>query len=240
MQIYEITEGLLGNMLSAATGNYSGLAQSAASSLQQKGYGTTYKTVNANELWPEKLKTVQKDPAVQQYIAGMVKAWQAQSKTTVPEAVDPDSISAASSGKPTPADYAKLQQKIVAASGTTPGTPPPTTPGKETFETWSDAQLFSRVPGIGTEIKMEEIRQLKDLGPKLQQALAKVNGAAGTPVEAVAMKQYLELAIAGIQAKSQEIRSMRATGSKLSGKYARSTGNAQADAVLKAAGFNLS
>lgn len=249
MQIHEITEGLLNTLVGAATGNYSGAAQNSAAALQDKGYGTSYQQVDANKIWPNKLTTVQKDPAVQQYIAGLVKAWQAQSKTAVSEAANLSTIAPARSGGPTPAEQAKLQQKISAATGNTaPASNTPTATTVSTapalkddpFVDWSDAQLLSRVPGTGEQITMDEVRKLSGLEDKLSQALAKINGAKGTPVEAVAVKEYLELAIAGIQAKSQESKSKRAFGSKLSGKYAKSTGNAQADAVLKAAGFNLS
>jgi hypothetical protein len=234
MQIHEITEGLLNNLIGAATGNYAGVAQSAAANLQQQGFGTGYQLVDANKIWPQKLEAVQKDPAVQQYIAGLVKAWQAESKTTTTEADELSTIRPATPGGPTPADRAKLAKKIKAATAAT--APASQTP----FETWSDAHLLSRVPGTGEQITMDEVRKLSGLGAKLEQAASKITGAQGTPVEAVAVKQYLELAIAGIQAMSQQSKSKRASGSKLSGKYAKSTGNAQADAVLKAAGFNLS
>jgi hypothetical protein len=235
MQIYEITEGVLGNMLSAATGNYSGMAQSAAAKLQKQGYGTGYQQVDANKIWPTKLEAIKKDPAVQQYINGLVSAWQTQS-TTTNEEVDPANISSAKTGKPTAADYAKLQRKIKAA---TTAAPIPVTAGQK-FQEWSDAQLVSRVPGTGEQITMDAVRKLTGLDSKLEQALAKVNASQGTTAGVTAVKQYLELAIAGIQAKSQQSKSMRATGSKLSGKYAKSTGNNQADQVLKAAGFKLS
>jgi hypothetical protein len=235
MQIHEITEGLLGNMLGAAAGNYSGFAQDAAASLQKKGYGAGYQNVDANKIWTDKYQAVQKDRAVQQYINSLVAAWQQQSKTSIKEADILSTIKPAGTGGPTPAEQAALAQKLQAAS--TPALP--TTLGGQ-FQQWSDARLASRVPGTGDQITMDEVRKLAGLGPRLEQALAKVNGAQGTPVQATAIKEYLELAIAGIQALSQQSKSMRATGSKLSGKYAKSTGNAQADAVLKAAGFNIS
>jgi hypothetical protein len=234
MQIHEITEGLFNNLIGAATGNYSAAAQNSAAALQDKGYGTSYQQVDANKIWLNKLTTVQKDPAVQQYIAGLVKAWQAQSKTTTTEADELSTIRPANTGGATPADRAKLAKKIKAATAATAPA------GQTPFETWSDAQLLSRVPGTGEQITMDAVRKLSNLGAKLEQAASKITGAQGTPVEAVAVKEYLELAIAGIQALSQQSKSMRASGSKLSGKYAKSTGNAQADAVLKAAGFNLS
>lgn len=243
MQIHEITEGLLGNMLGAATGNYSGFAQDAAASLQKKGYGAGYQRVDANKIWPEKLKTVQKDPAVQQYINGLIAAWQTKSKTPTNED-DLSTITPANTGGATAADRAALDRAIKAAdakkatTGTT-GTTAPAAPGPDTFKTWSDAKLLSRVPGTGEEINMEMVHKLDKLGPQLDQALAKINSAPGTPAATAAMKEYLQLAIAGIQAKSQESKSLKATGSRLSGKYAKSSGNAQADTVLKAAGFTL-
>ena len=240
MQIHEITEGLLNNLIGGITGNYAGVAQDASAALQNKGYGTSYQQIDADKIWPAKLEAIQKDPAVQQYINGLLSAWQTKSKkATVPEAVDLSTIAPATMGAPTPAEQAKLQQKIQAAAGTTPPAPP-TAPGAETFDTWTDAQLASRVPGTGDRITMDQVRKLLGLKTKLEQALSKVNDTKGTPAEAIAMKQYLELAVAGIQALSQQSKSMRATGAKLSGKYAKSTGNSQADAVLKAAGFNLS
>ena len=64
MQIHEITEGLFNTLVGAATGNFAGSAQDAAAKLQKQGYGTSYQPVDANKIWPEKLKTVQTDPAV--------------------------------------------------------------------------------------------------------------------------------------------------------------------------------
>lgn len=227
MQIHEITEGVLGGLLGAASGNYSGLAKNAAASLQKKGYGAVYQNVDANKVWPQKYDALLKDPAVQQYINSLVTAWQQQSKTTTNEAI----------GGPTPAEQYSYQQKLQAAAATQH---PPSPTGPLTFKDWSDAKLASRVPSTGDQISMDEVRKLSGLGPKLEQALSKITGAQGTPVEATAIKEYLQLAISGIQALSQQSKSMRATGSKLAGKYAKSTGNAQADAVLKAAGFNIS
>ena len=231
MQIHEITEGVLGNLM----GNYAGMAQNAAAKLQQQGYGTSYQIADADKIWPQKLAALKKDPAVQSYINGLIDAWQAESKkSAVPEAVDLPKIAPAKAGGPTPAEQAKLQQQIQAATAA-----PVATPGQQ-FKDWAAAHLASRVPGTGERINMDAVHKLVGLGTQLDQALAKVAGASGTPAESVAVKNYLELAIAGVQAISQQSKSMRATGAKLSGKYAKSTGNAQADAVLKAAGFNLS
>lgn len=233
MQIHEITEGLFSNPF-----DYAGMAAKAASKLQQKGYGTAYQPTDAGKVWPEKYKAIQRDSAVQKYITGLIQAWQQQSKSSVTEAQDLSTVAPAVAGAPTQAEKEKFQQKVQAATGATTGatTPPPT---PNAFQDWSDTQLASRVPGIGALITMDDVRKMPGLGERLTQALAKVTGSLGKPTEAVAIKEYLELAIAGIQAKSQEIKSQRAQATALGGKYARSTGNAQADAVLKAAGFRL-
>jgi hypothetical protein len=236
MQIHEITEGLFNTLVGAATGNFAGSAQDAAAKLQKQGYGTSYQPVDANKIWPEKLKTVQTDPAVQKYINGLLAAWQQQSNTTTNEANDLSTIRPATTGGPTPADRAKLAKKIQAAKAASE----PAELEKSPFETWTDAQLLSRVPGTGEQITMDEVRQLSGLGPQLARALEKVIASQGTPAAAAAMKEYLELAIAGIQARSQESKSKLGARAKLSGKYAKSTGNAQADSVLKAAGFKVS
>ena len=143
---------------------------------------------------------------------------------------------------------------------------------REAFVRWSDAQLASKDPVTYRAIAMDDVRALPGLGAKLDQALQAVVSARDTPQSAAAIAQYLELAVAGVQARSQEIknkapevatqalsgaqanlasiqqtlsqvgvnpRALSAFGSKAKSKNVVTTGNAEADALLKQAGFSL-
>jgi hypothetical protein len=111
-----------------------------------------------------------------------------------------------------------------------------------------------------------------DLKTQLDQALQAVVLARDTPQSTAAIAQYLELAVAGVQARSQELKNkapevatqalsgaqanlggvqqtlarvgvnpeaLSAFGSKAKSKNVVTTGNAEADALLKQAGFAL-
>jgi hypothetical protein len=143
---------------------------------------------------------------------------------------------------------------------------------REAFVRWSDAQLASKDPVTYRAIAMDDVRALPGLGAKLDQALQAVVSARDTPQSTAAIAQYLELAVAGVQARSQEIknkapevaaqalsgaqanlasiqqtlsqvgvnpRALSAFGSKAKSKNVVTTGNAEADALLKQAGFSL-
>jgi len=55
-------------------------------------------------------------------------------------------------------------------------------------------------------ITMDDVRALPGLGDELDQALQAVVSARDTPQSAAAIAQYLELAVAGVQARSQELK----------------------------------
>ena len=143
---------------------------------------------------------------------------------------------------------------------------------REAFVRWSDAQLASKDPVTYRAIAMDDVRALPGLGAKLDQALQAVVSARDTPQSAAAIAQYLELAVAGVQARSQELknkapevatqalsgaqanlgsvqqtlsqvgvnpRALSAFGSKAKSRNVVTTGNDEADALLKQAGFSL-
>ena len=146
-------------------------------------------------------------------------------------------------------------------------------PYQEAFVRWSDAQLASKDPVTYQAITMKDVRdKVPGLKAELDQALQAVVSARDTPQSATAIAQYLELAVAGVQARSQELknkvpevatqalsgaqaklggvqqtlsqvgvnpRALSAFGSKAKSKNVVTTGNDDADALLKQAGFTL-
>jgi hypothetical protein len=157
-----------------------------------------------------------------------------------------------------------------------PGVAPATAqvdPYQEAFVRWSDAQLASKDPVTYQAITMNDVRaKSPELKAELDQALQAVVSARDTPQSATAIAQYLELAVAGVQARSQELknkapevatqalsgaqaklggvqqtlsqvgvnpRALSAFGSKAKSRNVVTTGNDEADALLKQAGFSL-
>ena len=145
-------------------------------------------------------------------------------------------------------------------------------PYQEAFVRWSDAQLASKDPVTYQAITMKDVRALPGLGAELDRALQAVVSTRDTPQSAAAIAQYLELAVAGVQARSQELknkapqvatqalsgaqaklggvqqtlsqvdvnpRALSAFGSKAKSRNVVTTGNDEADALLKQAGFSL-
>ena len=146
-------------------------------------------------------------------------------------------------------------------------------PYQEAFVRWSDAQLASKDPVTYQAITMNDVRaKFPELKAELDQALQAVVSARDTPQSASAIAQYLELAVAGVQARSQELknkapevttqalsgaqaklggvqqtlsqvgvnpRALSAFGSKAKSRNVVTTGNDEADALLKQAGFSL-
>lgn len=146
-------------------------------------------------------------------------------------------------------------------------------PYQEAFVRWSDAQLASKDPVTYQAITMDAVRaKFPELKAELDQALKAVVSARDTPQSTAAIAQYLELAVAGVQARSQELknkapevatqalsgaqanlssiqqtlsqvgvnpRALSAFGNKAKSKNVVTTGNAEADALLKQAGFTL-
>jgi hypothetical protein len=145
-------------------------------------------------------------------------------------------------------------------------------PYQTAFVRWSDAQLASKDPVTYQAITMQDVRALPGLAAELDRALQAVVSARDTPQSAAAIAQYLELAVAGVQARSQQLknkapevainalsnaqanlgsvqqtlskvgvnpRALSAFGSKAKSKNVVTTGNDEADALLKQAGFSL-
>ena len=146
-------------------------------------------------------------------------------------------------------------------------------PYQEAFVRWSDAQLASKDPVTYQAITMKDVRdKVPGLKAELDQALQAVVSARDTPQSATAIAQYLELAVAGVQARSQELKNkapevatqalsgaqaklgsvqqtlrnvgvnpgaLSAFSSKAKSKNVVTTGNDEADALLKQAGFSL-
>ena len=146
-------------------------------------------------------------------------------------------------------------------------------PYQEAFVRWSDAQLASKDPVTYQAITMKDVRdKVPGLKAELDQALQAVVSARDTPQSAAAIAQYLELAVAGVQARSQELKNkapevatqalsgaqaklggvqqilrnvgvnpgaLSAFSSKAKSKNVVTTGNDEADALLKQAGFSL-
>jgi hypothetical protein len=157
--------------------------------------------------------------------------------------------------------------------GAAPANTAQTDPYQTAFVQWSDAQLASKDPVTYQAITMDDVRtKFPDLKTQLDQALQAVVSARDTPLSAAAIAQYLELAVAGVQAKSQELknkapevatralsgaqanlgsvqqtlarvgvnpRALSAFGSKAKSRNVVTTGNDEADALLKQAGFSL-
>ena len=182
-----------------------------------------------------------------------------------------------------PQEYTTPAGIVVPGGTKTDNTPPatPTSPAaniaqtdqyQKSFVEWSDARLASKDPVTYQAITMDDVRALPGLGAELAKALQAVVSARDTPQSAAAIAQYLELAVAGVQAKSQELknkapevatralsgaqanlgsvqqilsqvgvnpRALSAFGSKAKSKNVVTTGNDEADALLKQAGFSL-
>jgi len=169
------------------------------------------------------------------------------------------------------------QRRAARAAQRNPGAAPVNTtqvdPYQEAFVQWSDAQLASKDPVTYQAITMKDVRaKFPELKAELDRALQAVVSARDTPQSAAAIAQYLELAVAGVQARSQELknkapevainalsnaqaklggvqktlsdvgvnpRALSAFGSKAKSKNVVTTGNDEADALLKQAGFTL-
>jgi len=169
------------------------------------------------------------------------------------------------------------QRRAARAAQRNPGAAPVNTtqvdPYQATFVQWSDAQLASKDPVTYQAITMKDVRaKFPELKAELDRALQAVVSARDTPQSAAAIAQYLELAVAGVQAKSQELKNkapevatralsgaqanlgsvqktlrtvgvnpgaLAGFGSKAKSKNVVTTGNDEADALLKQAGFTL-
>lgn len=230
MQIHELTrraikEGI-GSELAGMAANAMGMgpaqtATKAAAGLTKQGYGPGYQPPSAN--WEDKYNKVVQDPAVKQYVAGLAKAWVASQQTPVKEADVPAVSAPANPGLPTPAEQEKFQQKVAAAAGKTAPTDK-TTAAKPTapaalpndylskFLAFTDAKLASKIPGTYETVTMDQVRKLPGIQSALDKKLANVKATAGTPQNAYNVEEYLKVAVAGIQAVSQQIKNKAGAG----------------------------
>jgi hypothetical protein len=360
MQIFEITqrpvrEGLLGDIgrglvsaaggpdLPQAPGDAAKSAAKSAASLTKQGYGPGGKGLPSSN-WADKYKTVQKDPAVQQYVNSIMQGWsqqvtqqqqqqrkqnmaapaapaqaqsqtqtQAQAQTKAPgytpptdpaEIADmkargfdpetgqkikpiftpddnastpakpavrpkygqmPSSVAASPQGQRMIQAYGQpkggIQKKLNEAPQeyTTPGgivvpagtktdpakTAPVATPAtanadpyKQSFLKWTDSQLQSRDSRSNT-ITMADVRQnVPEIGAVLDKKLAEVLKARGTPQSAEAIRAYLEVAIAGVQARSQELKNTESQGTLAAASRA-DTQSGTVDQSLAQSGVNV-
>ena len=72
------------------------------------------------------------------------------------------------------------------------------------FTKWTDSQFASRVKETGTTVTMDAVRKaFPDLAAELATAVNKVVASRGTPQQTQAVKEYSQLAVAGVQALAQ-------------------------------------
>ncbi len=276
-------------------------AASAAANLSAKGYGPAgtpppgKKSPVPSADWKDKLDQAKKDPAVKQYITQLAQGWTQEAKkiqtppapsTTTPNQptnvmpIRPGSTASTPTepvtmgGKRLDPNNPKDAQVLAAlkAQGKLEENTAQTDPYQAAFVQWSDAQLASKDPVTYQAITMDAVRALPGLGAKLDQALQAVVSARDTPQSATAIAQYLELAVAGVQAESQRLKNkapevatqalsgaqaklgavqqtlrdvgvnpgaLSAFSSKAKSRNVVTTGNDEADALLKQAGFSL-
>ena len=270
---------------------------SAAANLLAKGYGPAgtpppgKKSPVPSAEWKDKLDQAKKDPAVKQYISQLAQGWTQEAKkiqtppastaanqsaqNTPTSTTDTSTQSATVGGKRLDPNNPKDAQVLAAlkAQGKLEENTAQTDPYQEDFVQWSDAQLASKDPVTYQAITMDDVRtKFPDLKTQLDQALQAVVSARDTPQSAAAIAQYLELAVAGVQARSQELKNkapevatqalsgaqanlgsvqqtlrdvgvnsqaLSAFGNKVKSRNVVTTGNDEADALLKQAGFSL-
>lgn len=222
MQIHELTrrkvkEGI-GSELAGMAANALGMnpaqqATKAAAGLAKQGYGPGYQPPSAN--WEDKYNKVVQDPAVKQYVATLAKAWIDSQQQTVKEETAPTVAPAPKAGLPTPAEQEKFQQKIAAASGQ-PATAKPAAPAPDNYLTqftaFTDAKLASRIPGTYETVTMDMVRKLPGIKAALDKKLANVASTQGTPQHAYNIEEYLKVAVAGVQAVSQQLKNEKGSG----------------------------
>jgi len=92
---YDRSTGVFGKAPS-----YASTAQNAAQKLSKKGFGAQYQAPSAD--WQEKLKKVQTDPAIKQYIQSLVAAWAKSSPAVVKNTPEPPTNTPPTNTPPTP------------------------------------------------------------------------------------------------------------------------------------------
>jgi uncharacterized protein (UPF0254 family) len=232
MQIHELTrrrvkEGI-GSELADMAANAMGMgpaqtATRAATGLTKQGYGAGYQAPSAK--WEDKYDKIVQDPAVKQYVAGLAKAWIASQQVPVKEATMPAVTGPVKSGLPTPAEQEKFQQKVAAAAGKPAAAAAPAQPGAAQtapapgpdnygtqFVNFTDAKLASKIPGTYETVTMDMVRKLPGIKGALDKKLANVESTVGTPQHAYNVEEYLKVAVAGVQAVSQQIKNEKGVG----------------------------
>jgi len=300
MQIYEVTqrpvqEGLLGDigrgLVSAAGGpdlpqSPGSAAKSAAKSaaaLSKQGYGPGGSALPSSN-WADKYQTLQKDPAVGQYINSIMQGWSkqmaqtqqqqrqaslaqpsSQAVTTVAQQTSPQpatqstASSTASKARPT---YGK-PGTTVSFAGQRQKPLDPNNPKdaqilaqlkkqgklqeavqmnaadyKKAFQDWTDQQLASRDSRYNA-ITMNDVRKhVPNIAAVLEKKLNDVVKARGTPQADEAIRAYLQVAIAGVQARSQSLKNEEPQSSLSAASQAQSQQGAVMQALTQA-GVNL-
>lgn len=296
MQIYEVTqrpvqEGLLGDIgrglvsaaggpdLPQAPGSAAKDAAKSAAKLAAKGYGPGGSALPSSN-WEDKYKTVQKDPAVGQYIDSIMQGWSKQmaqaqrqqrqaslaqpttqaastvaQQTTPPETTQPTASSTATTTRPT---YGK-PSTVVSFAGQRQKPLDPNNPKdaqilaqlkkqgklqeavqmnatdyKSAFQNWTDQQLASRDSRYNA-ITMNDVRKhVPNIAAVLEKKLNDVVKARGTPQTDEAIRSYLQVAIAGVQARSQSLKNQEPQSSLAAASQAQSQQGSVTQALSQA------
>ena len=262
MQIHEITKISLQEGIFDAFKTPEKIAAQAAEKLQAQGYG------QPKPLPPvqDSVAAVQKNPAQQQYIKGLVAQWKQVAPEPTPAATATTATTATTAppggkvaptpnvdvggtmmmkgddglwyredGRPTdPADAAKLdklwytgQRKVKGtvkeayptlqqrrakqqATSGKPSTADSTSFYQTAFEKWAASKLRTVDPYTRQTITLDQLNRT-DIKDELSQALAQVVATADNPQgNAVAVNNYLTIAVAGVARESQRLKSKNA------------------------------
>jgi hypothetical protein len=266
MQIHEVTKKQLQEGLFDTFKTPEKIAAQAAQKLQAQGYGQP-KPLPAVQ---DSVSAVQKNPAQQQYIKGLVSQWQQiapkptpvapKSTGTEPNApfagrsaplptvtVDgklltkgPDGLWHGEDGRAVtdPAQVAKIDKAyytgmrnqkgtvkeapqeyttpsgIVVPGGAKTDTAPATASSgyRDAFVKWAGEKLRTKDPVTRQTITLDQVNAT-DIKDELDRALDQVVNTADDPAKnAVAVNNYLTIAVAGVARKSQELRQDDAYG----------------------------
>jgi hypothetical protein len=268
MQIHEITKIQLQEGLLDAFKTPEKIAAQAAEKLQAQGYGQRKTLLSVQD----SVSAVQKNPAQQQFIKGLVSQWQQsapKSTQTAPASkptgtkpnapfagrsaplptvtVDgklltkgPDGLWHGEDGravtdpaqvakidkayytgmrnqkgtvKEAPAEYTTPSGIVVPRGAKTDATPATADSGyRDAFVKWAGEKLRTVDPTTRQTITLDQVNTT-DIKDELDRALAQVVATAGDPTKnAVAVNNYLTIAVAGIARMSQQLRQDSAYG----------------------------
>jgi hypothetical protein len=115
-------------------------------------------------------------------------------------------------------------------------TPSPDTYGAQ-FVNFTDAKLASKIPGTYETVTMDMVRKLPGIKGALDKKLANVESTVGTPQHAYNVEEYLKVAVAGVQAVSQQIKNEKGVGAT-PGAGATTLGLSTQQIFLKAATYS--